>query len=410
MPAENRQKSLWDRMKVPAERRLIRIGVASANILYWFLKLLPVQNKVVFLTWNSTVVPPDFQALIDKLRALPNPPATVALCRELGGGLLAHAAYFFHLIHQAYEMATSRVVVLDAYCPLASILRHRPGLRVVQLWHALGAFKKFGWSIVDRSEGWSAQSNIPSRTLAKLLRMHAGYTDAVVSYSGAIPYFAEAYRCDPAILHVAWLPRVDMLRDETAMAALRRRILADHPSLKGRRVVLYAPTMRRTMADTSRVTTLMKTVQDNGWVPIAKPHPLRGMKSTPICPGVTASIPEFTAIELLAVADAVITDYSAIVYEAYLRGIPVYFYTDDLDEYEQARGFYTHPSQFPSATYTTPDALIADMNAGVGDREAMRAFVEFFLEDSPTRIDILDLIVPHLYRPGDSSFITARPA
>jgi len=398
MPGENCRKNLWDRMKVPAERRLIRIGVVSANILYWFLKLLPVQNKVVFLTWNSNVVPPDFQTLIDRLRALPNPPATVALCRELGGGLLAHTVYFFHLIHQAYEMATSKVVVLDAYCPLASILRHRPGLRVVQLWHALGAFKKFGWSIVDRSEGWSAQSNIPSRTLARLLRMHAGYTDAVVSYSGAIPYFAEAYRCDPTILHVAWLPRVSMLRDETVMSALRQRILAAHPSLTGRRVVLYAPTMRRSITDTSRVVTLMRTIHDNGWVPIAKPHPLRGVKSTSICPDVTASIPEFTAIELLAVADAVITDYSAIVYEAYLRGIPVYFFTDDLDEYEQARGFYTHPSQFPSANYTTPNTLIADMNAGVGDRQAMRAFVEVFLEDSPARIDILDLIVPHLDR------------
>ena len=36
------------------------------------------------------------------------------------------------------------------------------------------------------------------------------------------------------------------------------------------------------------------------------------------------------------------------------------------------------------------------MNNGVGDRDAMRAFVNVFLEDSPARIDILDLILPYL--------------
>ena len=388
------QKGLWDRVKVPVERFAIRVGVALANVFYSILKLLPVQNKVTFMTWNSDQITPDFQALIDRLHALPRPPTTVALCRELHGGTIGHLAYMIHMIHQAYEMATSKVVVLDAYCPLASILHHRPGLRVVQIWHALGAFKKFGWSIVDKSEGWSAQSNIPSHTLSRLLKMHAGYTDAVVSYSGAIPYFAEAFHCDPAIVHVAWLPRVELLRDEARMSDLRRRILDAYPELRGRRVALYAPTIRRPMMDTSSVASLVTTIHENDWALIVKPHPVRGEKLTPIFPKLTFSLPEFAAIELLAIADAVITDYSAIVYEAYLREIPVYFYTDDLEKYEEARGFYTHPSQFPSKTYTTPTDLVTDMNAGIGDREAMRAFVDIFLEDSPNRIDILDLIVP----------------
>ena len=388
-------RTRWDRIKVIFERWCIRVGVIAANVFYRILKLLPIQNKVTFLTWNSDTTPPDFQALIDRLRDLPNPPTVVALCRELRGGILQRALYLAHMIHQAYEMATSKVVVLDAYCPLASILHHRPELRVVQLWHALGAFKKFGWSIVDKSEGWSAQSNIPSRTLARLLRMHAGYTDAVVSYSGAIPYFAEAFRCDPEILHVAWLPRVDMLRDENKMADLRRRILDAHPELRGRRVALYAPTIRRLLLDGPSVTSLVTTIHDNDWELIVKPHPLRGEKPKPLFPDLTVCVPEFAAIELLAVADAVITDYSAIVYEAYLRSIPVYFYANDLQKYEEARGFYTHPSEFPSKIYATPTDLIADMNAGSGDREAMRTFVDTFLEDSPARIDVLNLIQPH---------------
>lgn len=393
-PQPSPQKNPWNRVKVPVERFLLRVGVAAANAGYSVLKLLPVQNKVTFITWNSDLVPPDFKALITRLQALPNPPKVVTLCRELRAGIPSHIAYFFHLIHQGYEMATSKVIVLDAYCILASVLNHRPELRVVQLWHALGAFKKFGWSIVDKSEGWSAQSNIPSRTLSRLLRMHHGYTDVAVSYSGAIPYFAEAFRCDPSIISVAWLPRVEMLRNESVMADLRERILDAHPELRGRRVALYAPTIRRTVMDTDRVLQLVTTIHDNDWALVVKPHPVRGESSDPVFPEMTVAVPEFTAIQLLAVADAVITDYSAIVYEAYLRGIPVYFYAHDMEEYEQARGFYTHPSQFPSKIYATADDLIADMNAGVGDKEAMRAFVEIFLEDSPARVDILDLIKP----------------
>ena len=382
------------RLKVTVERFGFRVFVRLTNLIYAILKLLPVQRKVMFTTWNADSPTLDFQVLADRLRHLPDPPTVVLLCRELRGGLVAHIVFGFHMLHQMYHMATSQVLVLDAYSVLASSLTHRPQLRVVQLWHALGAFKKFGWSIVDKSEGWSAQSNIPSRTLSRLLRMHAGYTDAVVSYSGAIPYFADAFHCDPSIFHIAWLPRVDLLRDDSFMASLRQRILAAHPELADKPVVLYAPTLRRSALDSWRVTSLVKAVDAAGWNLIVKPHPIRGESNDPIFEELSVPVPEFSAPELLAVADAVIPDYSAIVYEAYLRGTPVYFYAYDMEEYERARGFYTPPSAFPSNIYSTADALIHDLKARVGDPAALKAFVDIFLEDSDRRVDILDLISP----------------
>ncbi len=380
--------------KVTAERLGLRAFVRLARMTYGPLKLLPVQHKVVFLTWESNRVTLDFRRLMDRLADLPNPPKTVALCRELYPGVLGYLRYFFHMFHQMYEMATAQVVVLDAYCVLASVLNHRPQLRLVQLWHALGAFKKFGWSIVDKSEGWSAQSNIPSPTLSHILRMHHGYTAGVVSCSEAIPLFARAYRCDPDILHVAWLPRVDALRDEAMMAELRQRIVTAHPELAGRRVVLYAPTIRRTVMDARPITALVDAVNQAGWCLIVKPHPVRGEKPSPVFADQSVVVPDFSAIQLLAVADAVITDYSAIVYEAYLRSTPVYFFAHDIKEYEEARGFYTPPSAFPSTIYESPADLVRDLDAGLVDRAAMRDFVDRFLEDSDKRVDILDLINP----------------
>ena len=49
----------------------------------------------------------------------------------------------------------------------------------------------------------------------------------------------------------------------------------------------------------------------------------------------------FTGLELLHVADYIITDYSAIVYEAAITKKPIYFYVYDYDTYQIDRGTYT---------------------------------------------------------------------
>lgn len=42
----------------------------------------------------------------------------------------------------------------------------------------------------------------------------------------------------------------------------------------------------------------------------------------------------------MSIADYVICDYSAVVFEAALMGKPLFFYTFDFDEYEGSRSFY----------------------------------------------------------------------
>ena len=370
----------------------VRLFAALANAAYAVFKLFPVRNKVVFITWNSDAPSLDFRILMERLRALPDPPAVVALCRQLRRTPGGYVRYALHMVHQAYAMATAEVVVLDAYCLLAGVLHHRPTLRVVQIWHALGAFKKFGWSVVDKAEGWAEQSDMPPRTLAGLLRMHAGYTTVTVSYSGGIPYYAEAFNCDPGIVRVAWLPRADVLRDEAYQGALRARILAAHPELAGGKVALYAPTLRRTSGDADRVRALAQAVEAVGWRLIVKAHAVRGEDTAGDSVGL--DVPDVSAFDLLAVADAVITDYSAIAYEAYLRTLPVYFYAYDMAVYEQARGFYTPVDEFPSKVYEAADDLARTMATEPVDRAAIQAYVKVFLEDSPARVDILDLVRP----------------
>ena len=75
--------------------------------------------------------------------------------------------YIGHVAKQQAAIMASDVVVLDTYCIPASMIPHGKGTRIVQIWHALGAVKKFGWQTVGREGG-------SSEKVARLMRMHRG--------------------------------------------------------------------------------------------------------------------------------------------------------------------------------------------------------------------------------------------
>ena len=52
-----------------------------------------------------------------------------------------------------YHLATARVFVVDDYFFPIYVIRPRAGTTIVQTWHACGAFKKFGYSVLDKSFG-----------------------------------------------------------------------------------------------------------------------------------------------------------------------------------------------------------------------------------------------------------------
>ena len=69
----------------------------------------------------------------------------------IGDTLPAWIGYGVHLLHCAAQLATAEVCIVDGYCIPVSVLHHRKELRVVQVWHALGAIKKFGRQALSRA-------------------------------------------------------------------------------------------------------------------------------------------------------------------------------------------------------------------------------------------------------------------
>ncbi|MFS0867882.1 CDP-glycerol glycerophosphotransferase family protein [Microbacterium sp. 179-B 1A2 NHS] len=311
----------------------VQLLVAAAtrivlSAVYAPLKLLPTRRKVVMISREHPTEPADFADLRAAIHRADPSVQVVSLVRMVPPGLLGKIAYAFHLLTQLYHVATARVLVIDTYAIVASVLTHKDTLRVIQIWHALGAFKKFGLSILGQDEGRDAR-------LAAAMRMHANYDTVLVSGEGCRLPYAEAFGTDPAKIVVAPLPRVDRLRDPERAERIRRRIHAELPHLTGRRIAVFAPTFRLDGAVTVDAVSLRDELARIGVHTVVKLHPLMHADL-----GDVDTAPGFSTQEMLTVADIFITDYSSALYEAALLGIPTYFLAPDLDDYLASRDFY----------------------------------------------------------------------
>lgn len=309
------------------------IIAAAARILmsaiYGPLKLLPVQRKVVMISREHPAMPADFRDLAAAIRRRDGSVRVVTLVRMVPPGILAKVGYAAHMLVQLYHVATARVLLVDTYAIIASVLRHRDALTVVQLWHALGAFKKFGLSILGQAEGRDVR-------LAEAMRMHQGYDLVLTSSAHCRESYAEAFGTDVSKVVVAPLPRVDRLRDPARLAATRDRVYARYPHLRERRIAVFAPTFRLDGTVTVDAGALSAALKQIGVHTVVKLHPLmQGRFGTDVD---TAA--DFTTQEMLTVADLFITDYSSTLYESALLGVPSYFLAPDLDEYLSSRDFY----------------------------------------------------------------------
>lgn len=364
-PAPTRANS---RMRVwLAAAALARLGV---RLVYAPLKLLPLQRKVVMISREHPTVPTDFADIAAALRRLDPTIRVTMLVKMMPPGIVAKIGYAFHMLRQIYHVATARVLVVDTYAIVASVPRHRPDLTVIQIWHALGAFKKFGLSILGQDEGRDAR-------LAAAMRMHEGYDLVLASGEPARAPFAEALGTPLERVVMAPLPRVDRLRDPARADGVRRRIFAAHPHLEDSRVAVFAPTFRLDGDITLDVTDLTRRLADVGVHVVVKLHPLMsaGFDAT------VDTAPGFSTQDMLHVADMFITDYSSALFEASTIGVPTYFLAPDLDEFLSSRDFYLdYRNDLPGPITRTVEELAAAVAAGAATPELSAAFARRWVQ------------------------------
>lgn len=80
-------------------------------------------------------------------------------------------------------------------------------------------------------------------------------------------------------------------------------------------------------------------------------------------------------LDALFVADAIISDYSTVIYEAGLLGVPVYLYAYDWATYREKRGLtIDFENDVPALFTDDPHAIIKSIENKEFDAEAYRVF------------------------------------
>jgi len=367
------------------------IVVGVLRIVYFFIKLKARRSdRIVLICCEDDEPTQDIKDLAEALRSRG---ADVEVCAgRMRRSVKGAFAFTKVMLEQMRAIASARVVAIDAYAASVSLLRRRKETKVVQLWHAPEAIKKFSLQIVGTPAGQRPG-------VAKALHMHEGY-DAILCPSDATRrFFEEAFGYPASAFVKLGLPsldRVAALREEGGPA--RAELLARYPVLEGRKVIVYAPTFRDgRQVDVAGLVGAMR--EKIGYRPahrvalVLKLHPLDRKPSSWLTrtdagedPFVLCVDEEFPARQWFALADAVITDYSGVIVEAAAFGLPVYGYLYDINLYEKERGLNVDLRREAIGPYCMTDAgalaeqVLRDIREGTYAIACLRAFRNKYLE------------------------------
>lgn len=348
---------------------LFKIPIGFLNLIYLLFKLLPVRDKITFISRQADQPTEDIELLGSELEKESPDTQVVYLCKTIKSGAGPMVAYCFHILRQMYHIATSKAVILDSYCMGVSLLKQRSSLKVIQMWHALGSLKKFGYSILDEAEGRSTGT-------AKAMKMHKNYSYILTSSKECAPYFCEAFGYDISYVRVMSLPRVDKIKDEQNRERIKERIYEEYPQFRDRRVVVYAPTFRKDKDISMHIDSLAKAFDTSVYAFVLKKHPLMKVECECLVDD------KFSTLEMIFAADYIICDYSAVVFEAALAEKPLFFYTFDYKEYGVDRDFYIdYMAEMPGIITPHASEIAAAVAEGDFDMKRVQDFAEKYVSD-----------------------------
>lgn len=343
---------------------LINLGIVLLNIIYLFIKLFPTKNKITFISREKNEPSLDFKLLSEAIKKKNASIEIVILCKRLDPGIRNRITYVFHMFRQMYHIATSKVVILDTYCICISVLKHKKRLKVVQMWHAMGSLKKFGYSILDQKEGSNSQ-------IAKWMHMHENYDYVFTSSEQCLKNFAEAFNVSVDKMVVMPPPKVDLIIDAKRIKDNRERVLKKYPILKKKKNILYCPTFRKNTGMRRDIQKLIDEVDFKKYNLVIKLHPL---SKTVIDDKRIIFDRDFSTIEVAAACDYVITDYSAVVFEIALLNKPLFFYAYDRQTYVNNRDFYMNYDEMPGVISDNPKVIVEAIENKKYDLKKVKKF------------------------------------
>ena len=269
---------------------------------------------------------------------------------------------------KAYHLATAHYIFLnDNFMPMGK-LRFKKNAVITQLWHAEGAFKKFGLDIEQPDD---------VRELEKMGNSKLTYV--VCSSEDVAPIYANAFGVSDYKVLPLGSARLDWFSEEINTDRLRADFDKKYPMCKGKQLALYAPTFRDNTADDDRILENFDVASFNErfgdkYALLIRLHPQ--VHSNVRIPDGAVDVCDYGNVtELMRLCDFLITDYSSICMDFAIQDKPVYFYAFDLDRYERDRSFYfDYESYVPGPVAKDFQTLLNLINSTVSETYRMRRY------------------------------------
>ncbi|WP_044913063.1 CDP-glycerol glycerophosphotransferase family protein [Butyrivibrio sp. WCE2006] len=265
--------------------------------------------------------------------------------------------------NRAYHMTTARFWIGNTRTFYGT--RKRKGTTYIQTWHGSLSLKPIG---KYRGENFSKMAYLVSKADSDLI-------DILISGSD---YCTKMWRdglfYDGRIEQLG-IPRCDVLINEVDKK--HKQFREEYNLPKDCKIVIYAPTFRGgsqgtfrsinenvSSIDFDRVIDAFEKRFGGTWYVFLRLHP-QLLKYTDKMAVNTKSDrlidvtvrPDMN--EIMAATDAIITDYSTVIFEGFLTGQPGFIYADDLEEYVRDRGnMMFELNEIPFSIATNNDELI----------------------------------------------------
>lgn len=357
---------------------------------YGFYKLFKIKkNRITFISLRRNDISGNFAFVYEKIKDDKN--------LDIHFILNEHTISFMtfkEIFDFTKYCATSKIVILDEFTPMIHYIDLRKETKLVQLWHACGAFKTFGFTRLSKPKG------SPQTT-----RNHRSYDYVTVSSTYCKKCHSEGFGISTDNVVATGIPRTDVFFDEEYKFNARIKFFDEHPEFMGKKIILFAPTFRGTVKETAFYPTEMFDVAKvcdsipDDYAIIVKHHPFVN-DIQPIPENYkdrVIDLSEDTELnDLLFITDVIITDYSSLVFEASLLYIPMIFFAFDLEKYINERDFYFDFIKYvPGKIAYSQDDIIDAINNEDYCTEKIGPFADMFFDNRDGKAT--DRVVKLLY-------------
>ncbi len=341
------------------------------------------ENKVILVEYRLPKLSNSFEQLYEMLQAYDFD----VHIHYLRNSYVKRAQFEANCEKLVHDMATAKYIFICESINVMGSFKRREGQQIVQLWHACGAFKRFGMSTADKLFGATREMHLRHPS-------NINYTRVTVSSPEVVWAYAEALdmKDREELIKPLGTSRTDIFFREDLKEEAFRRVYEAFPAARGKKIILFAPTYRGNVKDAKTADAFDPEVfyqafRDE-YVLIIKHHPMtRDIYIPKLAEHMKDSFAydatkTLSIEDLLVVSDICISDYSSLIYEYSLFTRPMLFFAYDLEEYFDWRGFYYPYEELTPGPVLKTNEEMVDYIRHIDERfdpEVVKAFRERFM-------------------------------